>query len=271
MLAASSATAAGRPGARELLDEALAVSTRRFWDDEAGMAVEQWDRTFTTLDGYRGVNANMHTVEAYLAAADVTGDRRLARPRAADRRARRARLRRRQRWRIPEHFDADWQPDLEYNADTPAHPFRPYGATIGHWLEWARLTLHARAAVTRAATTPRPGCSTTRSRCSTRRARGLGRRRRRRLRLHGRLGRARPSCASGCTGCGRGLAAAAALHAATGEARFDDAVRQWWDYIEAHLLDRAGGSWWHELGADNRCAARSGRARPTSTTRCRPR
>ena len=112
------------------------------------MAVEQWDRTFTTLDGYRGVNANMHTVEAYLAAADVTGDRiwldralriveRVVHGWAAG-----------NSWRIPEHFDADWEPDLEYNVDTPAHPFRPYGATIGHWLEWARLTLHARAAIT---------------------------------------------------------------------------------------------------------------------------
>ena len=148
ILAASSATAAGRPGARALLDEALAVSEQRFWDDEAGMAVEQWDRTFTTLDGYRGVNANMHTVEAYLAAADVTGERvwldralriveRVVHGWAAG-----------NSWRIPEHFDASWEPDLEYNVDTPAHPFRPYGATIGHWLEWARLTLHARAAIT---------------------------------------------------------------------------------------------------------------------------
>jgi sulfoquinovose isomerase len=50
-------------------------------------------------------------------------------------------------WRIPEHFDSTWTPDLEYNVDEPAHPFRPYGATIGHWLEWARLTLHLRAAL----------------------------------------------------------------------------------------------------------------------------
>ena len=39
------------------------------------MVVEQWDETFSTLDDYRGVNANMHTVEAFLAAADALGDR----------------------------------------------------------------------------------------------------------------------------------------------------------------------------------------------------
>jgi mannose/cellobiose epimerase-like protein (N-acyl-D-glucosamine 2-epimerase family) len=47
-------------------------------------------------------------------------------------------------------------------------------------------------------------------------------------------------------------AAAAALHAATGEQRFDDWYRVWWDYTAEFLIDRAGGSWWHELGTDNR-------------------
>lgn len=31
---------------------------------------------------------------------------------------------------------------LDYNADIPADPFRPYGATVGHWLESARLLVH---------------------------------------------------------------------------------------------------------------------------------
>ena len=38
------------------------------------MVVEEFDETFTSLDSYRGVNANMHTVEALLSAADATGD-----------------------------------------------------------------------------------------------------------------------------------------------------------------------------------------------------
>ena len=74
VLAAASATAAGRPGGAALLDRALEVLVGRFWDDDAGMVVEQWDRDWTTLDGYRGVNANMHTVEALLSAADVLAD-----------------------------------------------------------------------------------------------------------------------------------------------------------------------------------------------------
>src|SRR5690606_350035 len=109
--------------------------------------VESWDAGFTELEPYRGVNANMHTVEAYLAAADVTGDDawldralRIAQRVVVD-------LAPQHAWRIPEHFDEAWQPLLDYNADSPADPFRPAGATIGHWLEWSRLALHVVAAL----------------------------------------------------------------------------------------------------------------------------
>ena len=147
VLAAASATCAGRPGAAELLDEALDVLLTRFWDEEHGMVVEEWDESFSTLDAYRGVNANMHTVEALLAATDATGDRTLL-----DKALRILTrvvhdLGRGNDWRLPEHFDEQWTPLLEYNVDKPADPFRPYGATIGHWLEWSRLALNLRAAL----------------------------------------------------------------------------------------------------------------------------
>lgn len=35
-------------------------------------------------------------------------------------------------WRIPEHFTTEWEPLLEYNSDSPADQFKPYGATVGH-------------------------------------------------------------------------------------------------------------------------------------------
>ena len=40
---------------------------------------------------------------------------------------------------IPEHFSSDWVPDLECNKDRPDDQFKPYGATPGHGIEWARL------------------------------------------------------------------------------------------------------------------------------------
>ena len=110
------------------------------------MPVESYAADFTGPEDYRGINANMHTVEALLSAADVTGERRwLDRAvgimtRAIDEFARG------NDWALPEHFDVDWNPLLDYNREEPNHPFRPYGATVGHWIEWARLVLHARAA-----------------------------------------------------------------------------------------------------------------------------
>lgn len=138
MIGSSSALLAGRPGARELLDDALDVFDRRFWDDDRGLAVDTWDTGFTRLDPYRGLNANMHTTEAFLAVADATGSERY--------RGRAGRIvdhvvdwASHNNWRIPEHFSSDWNPDLEYNADKKADQFKPYGATPGHGIEWARL------------------------------------------------------------------------------------------------------------------------------------
>lgn len=42
-------------------------------------------------------------------------------------------------WRIPEHFHSDWSLDLECNREKPDDQFKPYGATPGHGIEWARL------------------------------------------------------------------------------------------------------------------------------------
>src|SRR4051812_41849427 len=78
VLAGSTAATAGVPGGRALLDRALGVWQDRFWDDGAGLAVEEWDRAWTRRAAYRGVNANMHGVEAPLAAADALGPGQIA-------------------------------------------------------------------------------------------------------------------------------------------------------------------------------------------------
>jgi sulfoquinovose isomerase len=50
-------------------------------------------------------------------------------------------------WRVVEHFDATWAPLPEFNADNRADHFRPYGLTVGHWLEWSRLLIAIEAAL----------------------------------------------------------------------------------------------------------------------------
>ena len=138
ILAASSAMIAKRPYAENLLKEALELFDLRFWNEEEGLACDTWDTSFSKCDEYRGLNANMHSVEAFLAVADVTGDEKY--------RVRAGRIidhvigwAKENNWRIPEHFSSDWVADLECNKDKPADQFKPYGATPGHGIEWARL------------------------------------------------------------------------------------------------------------------------------------
>jgi len=250
VLAAASTTCAGRPGARELLDEALDVLLGRFWDDDHGMVVEEWDESFSRLDPYRGVNANMHTVEALLAASDVTGDRSLL-----DRALRIVTrvvhdLGPRHDWRLPEHFDEAWTPLLDYNADRPADPFRPYGATVGHWLEWARLALDLRAALGPGApdwllddavslfdAAVREGWAVDGTDGFVYTVDWEGRPVVRE-RMHWVVAEA--------------TATAAALHDATGDPAYDSWYTTWWDHVAAVFLDPGLGSWRHELDPVNR-------------------
>jgi mannose/cellobiose epimerase-like protein (N-acyl-D-glucosamine 2-epimerase family) len=250
VLAAASATCADRPGADAVLREALDILLTRFWDDEHGMVVEEWDESFSTLDDYRGVNANMHTVEALLAAADATGDRGLL-----DKALRIVTrvvhtLGPAYDWRLPEHFDQRWTPLLDYNRGTPADPFRPYGATVGHWLEWARLALHLRAALGPSAPDwlldDAVGLfdASVREGWASDGADGFVYT----VDWHGEpVVRERMHWVAA-----EATATAAALHAATGDPAYDAWYRLWWDHIAEVFVDNALGSWHHELDDRNR-------------------
>jgi len=147
LLAAATAARATVPGADTLLADATAIHLDRFWDPAAGRCVEEWNRDWTVLDDYRGTNSNMHAVEAYLAVATTTGD---------DAWLDRALLiceriiaitAREHDWRVVEHFNSDWTPRPDLNRDRPDDPFRPFGATPGHGLEWARLLIELHTAL----------------------------------------------------------------------------------------------------------------------------
>lgn len=254
----SSAAVAGIEGARELLHEALDVLDQRFWEEDPGLHLDSTSEDWSEVSDYRGVNANMHAVEALLSAADTTADTKWrARARritetvlgwAAD-----------NEWRIPEHFDAHWRPRLEHHRDHPDHPFEPYGATVGHGLEWARLALHVWSA------------------SGSRRSDSL-------------LGGARALFdravvdgwhADGADGfvyttdwSGRpvvtqrmhwvlaeAISAAAALGEATGDVVYEDWYRRWWDYANRFLIG-PDGSWIHELDGANQPAGTVWPGRP---------
>ncbi len=252
VLASSSAQVAGRPGAAELLIEALEVWQDRFWDSDASMFVDHWDRDFRRLDPYRGVNGNMHGVEALLAAGDVTGNTELHEQALAIA-TRVVDNARQQSWRIPEHFDLRWRPQLDHNRDHPDDPFEPFGATVGHAYEWSRLLLQLEASL--------PGHPAWLSEAAAA--------------LFDR-GVADGWAADGEPGfiyttdwdgqpvvrdrmhwvAAEAIAAGAALHQRTGESRYAELCRTWWGYVETYLIDRNAGSWHHQLDPNNR---------PTST------
>lgn len=259
VLAASSAAAAGIDGAEELLADALAVHEQRFWDDAVGLAVEEWDAAWTTLDTYRGVNANMHTVEAYLAAGDVTGEQ-LWHRRAARIAAHVVGWARDNDWRIPEHFDADWTPLLEHHRDRPADPFRPYGATVGHGLEWARLLV----AVDRSLESGAPEGLVEAAVALTERAVADG------WAVDGADGFVYTTDWSGRPVvrarmhwvAAEAVSTASVLERVTGEQRWADDAATWWAYIDRYLVDHERGSWHHELDAENRVAGETWPGKP---------
>ncbi|MCL1898751.1 MAG: AGE family epimerase/isomerase, partial [Micrococcales bacterium] len=145
VLAASSAALAGRPGAQPLLAKALTVMEQRFWDNTAQAVVDGASQDFSQIEPYRGANANMHTVEAFSAAAEATGQNIwLERALAISHRIINVGARG-NGWRIPEHYESEWKVNLDYNKDTPADQFRPFGATPGHGFEWARLLVQLQA------------------------------------------------------------------------------------------------------------------------------
>ena len=255
VIAACTGVRAGLDGAQELLEEATSVLRQRFWDEQAELLVDTWDRSFSALDPYRGVNANMHGVEAMLTAADVTGDVAWL-ERAAGVAGRIAGFADDNAWRIPEHYDDEWRPQLELNVDRPDDPFKPYGATVGHGLEWARLLLHVEAAcAARGVRTDVDWLGTARSLYARAVQDGWA--------VDGADGFVYTTDWSGAPVvrtrmhwvAAEATGAAAALHARTGDAAYARDYARWWDYCAAHLFDRARGSWHHELTPDNTPAA----------------
>jgi sulfoquinovose isomerase len=255
VLAASSAHLAMRPGADDLLDRALSVVRRRFLDEQPGVTWESYDASWSEREPYRGANSAMHLVEALLAAADATED---ASWRAAALEVARDyvhELAPARGWLVPEHRAEDGSERPDFNDDHRDDPFRPYGATPGHGLEWSRLLVCIEAAMTSAGE-PAPEWLLADAR--------------RLFEASTRVGLAPDGTGFVYTVdwegrtvvparfhwvLAEGIAAAAVLYRRTGDPSYAARYAEWWDVARAHYLDLEGGSWWHELDESGRPAA----------------
>jgi sulfoquinovose isomerase len=258
LLAAASAKAAGAEGAGALLTEAARIHAQKFWEPGEGRCVEEVSEDWSHVDGYRGANSNMHTVEAYLFAADVTDDD-VWRRRALAICERIIGIHARaHEWRIPEHYDHDWTPLPTYNEDQPADPFRPFGATPGHAFEWSRLLIQLAAslgspppwiqeaaealfaqAVDDAVSDDTPGLPYTTS-------------------WHG-----EPIVAERFHWVmAEAVLAAEALNTWTGQRTYAGLAERWWSEIDEHYVDHETGAWHHELSPTMQPSSRTWRGKP---------
>ncbi|MGZ3216679.1 AGE family epimerase/isomerase [Paracoccus sp. T5] len=255
LLAASSARMVGHPDADRLLTDIAEVLDRHFWDDAAGLFRDEFTRDWQPFSTYRGMNANMHGVEALLAAHEATGEgeylRRAGRildffiaGQAAS-----------EGWRIPEHYDGDWRPDRAY-AGNPM--FRPAGTTPGHSFEMARLLLQWWDLAGRPA-----GVAPAQARALTQRAladawddqRGG-------LAYTLRFGGAVDNPARYWWPVTEAIGAVAALIKADPQPGDEAWYRRLWDFAAAHLIDHERGGWFPELGSDDRPSSRQFAGKP---------
>jgi mannose/cellobiose epimerase-like protein (N-acyl-D-glucosamine 2-epimerase family) len=262
LLAYASARKAGID-TRGWMEETRELLETRFWDAGAGLYRDEADADWN-FSGYRGQNANMHLCEALIAAFEASGDdfhleRALL---LADHMARRqAALAGGLVW---EHHDRDWNIDWNYHRDDPKHLFRPWGFQPGHQVEWAKLLLLLRTHLGDRA----PGWLLPKARFlfDTALAHGWDDE-------HGgivygfafeslRESSSPPVGVEGdayvCDGDkyfwvqAEAIAAAARLHAATGEHRYRDWYGRLWAYAWRHFVDHEHGAWYRILDPGNR-------------------
>lgn len=246
LLAAAAGRAAGYD-TQDLWDEVTALLDTKFWRGADGLFVDTWDATFSELEAYRGQNANMHLVEAMMLAWEVSGEQvfldraqsvaeRLIHQLAAG-----------NDWRLPEHYDETWNVDLGYGKGPNADLFRPYGSTIGHWLEWSRLLLQLHG-LDPVRTVWAPAAATTLFTRAVKEG----------------WDEARGGFAFSTDWDGgiwdpdryhwviaEAIGAAVALRAHTDDSDYDRWYRRFWDFADAHLIDSDNRSWIHQLDGQN--------------------
>ncbi len=250
LLAYSTALKAGITEARAWMDETWDLLELRYWDADAGLYRDEADEHWN-FSGYRGQNANMHMCEAMLAAYQASDE-----PHFLDRALTLAdHMTRRQAAKanglVWEHYDTQWNVDWNYHLDDPKHLFRPWGFQPGHQTEWAKLLMILEPLLLERNREEPWIVPTAMHLFDTALERSWDD-------LHGGMAYGFAPDGKVCDDDkyfwvqAESLAAAALLHARTGQAKYDAWYEKLWEYSWKHFVDHQHGAWYRILTVDNR-------------------
>jgi len=250
LLAYSTALKAGLTEVRPWIDETWELLEKRYWDADFGLYRDEADE-YWNFSGYRGQNANMHMCEAMLAAYQASDE-----PRYLERALTLAdNMTRRQAAKaeglVWEHYDVEWNIDWKYNLDNPKHLFRPWGFQPGHQTEWAKLLLILEPLLLERNREEKWLVPTAQHLFDTALDRAWDKE-------YGGIAYGFAPDGSVCDDDkyfwvqAESLAAAALLHARTGEAKYDEWYQKLWAYSWEHFVDHKYGAWFRILTRDNR-------------------
>ena len=154
-------------------------------------------------------------------------------------------------WRIPEHFKSDWSVDLECNADKKDDQFKPYGATPGHGIEWARLITQWALSSFANLDGAQPYVDAAEHLFARAVADAWN--------ADGTVGLAYTTDWNGKPvvtdrmhwTLAESLNTSATLYAATGEEMYANWYATFAQYVDEHVIDHESGSWFHQLDKNN--------------------
>jgi mannose/cellobiose epimerase-like protein (N-acyl-D-glucosamine 2-epimerase family) len=250
LLAYSTAVKAGIHEAKAWMDETWELLEHRYWDAQASLYRDEADAEWH-FTNYRGQNANMHMCEAMLAAYQASDEPRYlerALTLAQTMTQRQAKLADGLVW---EHYKIDWSVDWDYNRDNPKHLFRPWGFQPGHQTEWAKLLLILESLLLERNREEKWLVPAAQHLFDTALAHAWDP-------VDGGICYGFAPDGSVCDGDkyfwvqAESLAAAALLHARTGDAKYDQWYEKLWAYSWEHFIDHQYGAWYRILTQDNK-------------------
>ncbi len=243
LLAASSAKSIGHPLADKMLADVSEILETRFWEKAHGAQKEEFAQDWSPLNDYRGQNSNMHLTEALMAAFEITRERLYLEKAESIASLIIGKHAASLDYRVAEHFDKNWNVDLNYRG---SDIFRPAGTTPGHWLEWSRLLLQLWELGNRKLEwLPTAAAQLFRSSVTL----GWDKE-------HGGFfytldWQNKPALKQKLWWpAAEGLGAAAFLCAHDSDPFYEEWYRRIWGFCNTHFIDHNQGGWHHELGAD---------------------